>query len=420
MADINVSSAKKRKKKKKKNSSLKSIIILLLFSLALITMGYARYSNAIETSVVGENEIKNIVSAKGISVFSEELITSEKKGVSIINYSDGTRIVANTHAATIYTGDVDEGKSSQISELNEKINYLETSRKNLQEKEGEMEKNTHDALVAKMSDIAYYSEYGSLESLQRESSEILSIVAGSNTEDLTGQLEELIKKRDDLENSITGDKEEYIAKSAGTIYSAVDGYETTLTKDSLKDVTADSFKTIWNSKPVDYEKSGSHVYGRIINDFEANIIACLSTKDAEGLKEGTTYQISLSENSSSTIPATVQSISSEKRQTVVVFTVMKNAEDFLAERKFEFYITKSSYKGLSVPTEAVFDENGEKKVWVIKDGVVNKKTVEILGKGDGFTLVKEDNSNSGNLLLYDSVITSYNNISEGMIVTDYQ
>lgn len=419
MADINISSAKKRKRKKKKNSSVKSIVALLLFAVALITLGYARYSNSFETSVVGEGEIKDIVCAKGISVYEEELITSEKKGVPVINYSDGTRIVANTHVATIYTGDVDEGKSAQISELNEKINYLETSRKNLQEQEGEKEKNLNDALFAKMRNVAYYAHFGNLESIRRESNEMKSMISSSNNDDLAGQLEELTKKRDELENSITGDKEEYSAKAAGTVYSSCDGYETTITEASLKDLSVDSFKTLWNSKPVSYEKSGPYVYGRIINNFEAQIIACLSAKDAEGLKEGKEYPISLSENGSANVSATVESIISEKRQTIVVFNVMRNAEEFLPERKFEFYIVKSSHKGLSVPTEAIFDEGGEKKVWVIKDSVVNKKTVEILGKGDGFTLVKENNSDSGNLLLYDSVITSYNNISEGMIVTDY-
>ncbi len=418
MADINISSQKKRKKKKKKNSSFKSIFILLIFAVALITLGYARYSTSFDTSVVQEGEIQDVVLAKGISVFEEELITSEKKGVPIINYSDGTRIVANTHAATIYTGDVDEGKSSQISELNEKINYLETSRKNLQKQE-ESKNNINDALIAKMGDIAYYSHTGNLEGLQRENSEILSIVTTSNTEDLTGQLEELIQKRDELENSITGSKEEYVAKSAGMIYSSSDGYETTITTDSVKDITADSFKTLWNSKPVSYEKTSPYVYGRIINNFEAKIIASLSVKDAEGLKEGNSYRISLSENVANAIPATVNSIISDKNKIIVVFTIMKNVEDYLAERKFEFYIVKSSHKGLTVPTDSIFSENGENLVWVIKDGVVNKKKVEILGKGDGFTLVKEDNSNSNNLLLYDSIITSGKNISEGMIVSDY-
>lgn len=418
MADINISSQKKRKKKKKKNSSFKSIFILLIFAVALITLGYARYSTSFDTSVVQEGEIQDVVLAKGISVFEEELITSEKKGVPIINYSDGTRIVANTHAATIYTGDVDEGKSSQISELNEKINYLETSRKNLQKQE-ESKNNVNDALIAKMGDIAYYSHTGNLEGLQRENSEILSIVTTSNTEDLTGQLEELIQKRDELENSITGSKEEYVAKSAGVIYSSSDGYETTITTDSVKDITADSFKTLWNAKPVNYEKTSPYVYGRIINNFEAKIIASLSVKDAEGLKEGNSYRISLSENVANAIPATVNSIISDKNKIIVVFTIMKDVEDYLAERKFEFYIVKSSHKGLTVPTDSIFSENGENLVWVIKDGVVNKKKVEILGKGNGFTLVKEDNSNSNNLLLYDSIITSGKNISEGMIVSDY-
>ena len=415
MADINIS----KRKKKKKNSSLKIVVTLAIFVVALIIWGYARYAPSYVTKVIQQGEIKNIIHAKGISVFQEELLTSEKKGIPIINYSDGTRIVAHTHIATLYTSDVDEGKSAQISELNEKINYLETNRKNLQKKQ-ETEKNLNDALISKMSDIAYYSNEGNLESLQRENSEIMSIITTSNTEDLTGQLEELVQKRDEAERSITGDKSEYISKSAGVIYSFLDGYETTITKNTPKDVTSASFKALWNSKPVDYEKVEPYIYGRIINNFEAQIIAVVDSNDAEGLKEGSTYGISLSEKASHTIPATVETLKTDKKQTLIVFNIMRNVEDFLSERKFEFYIVKSGFKGLSVPTEAIFEENGENMVWVIKDSIIKKKKVDILGKGDGFTLVKENNSNENNLLLYDSVIVSSKNISEGMIVADYR
>ena len=73
---------------------------------------------------------EKVFSAKGIAFFEEELISSPKKGVAIINYADGSRVLAKTHVATVYSGDIEESKSNEIKQLNEKINYLETNLKN--------------------------------------------------------------------------------------------------------------------------------------------------------------------------------------------------------------------------------------------------------------------------------------------------
>ncbi len=405
---------------KRRNSTFGVLVAVVIFIAAICIWGYARFAPTATTQTILQGEVQDTINAKGIAVFKEELMTSSEKGISIINYPDGERVVAKTHIATLYTGNVDDGKSTQISELNERINYLETNMKNLQ-KEKNSKESLNENLINKMKQIAYYSVSGNFENIQRETAEIESIIATSSTSDLAAQLEELKKQRDDVERTIAGDKEEYISKEAGVVYSALDGYETTITPKTTESIDPSAFKTLWGSKPVDYSKNEeSYIYGKIVNNFEATILSLVDTKDIDGIKEGQTAYIQFTQRSSESIPAIVEKIHNTGSSTLITLTVTKQVEDFLAERKFEFKFVKTIHKGLKVPAEALENAGENNTVLVIKDSIVTRKKIEILAARDDYVIIKENNADKDSLLLYDLVITKSKNVSEGQIITDYK
>ncbi len=408
------------KRQKHHNSTTGVFVVVLIFIAAICIWGYARFAPTATTQTVLNGEVQETINAKGIAVFKEELLTSAEKGISIINYPDGERVVAKTHIATLYTGNVDDGKSTQISELNERINYLETNMRNIQ-KEKDSHESINQNLINKTKQLAYYSISGNFENMLRETEEIKSIVATSNTSDLATQLEELKKQRDDVERTIAGDKEEYISKEAGVVYSVLDGYETTITPQTTKNLDPSAFKNLWNGKPVDYSKNEENfIYGKIVNNFEVTIFSLVDTKDIDGIKEGQTAYIQFSKRNSEPIPAIVEKINNTGSNTLLTLSVTKQVEDFLAERKFEFKFVKKIHKGLKIPSDALKNAGGNNTVLVIKDSVVKRKKIEILASRDDYVIVKENNADDNSILLYDLVITKSKNVSEGQIITDYK
>ncbi len=406
--------------RKRHNSTMGVVVALLVFTLAICIWGYARFAPVATTQTVLHGEVQESVSAKGIAVFQEELMKSDKKGISIINYPDGERVVAKNHIATLYTGDVDDGKSSQISELNERINYLETNMRNIQ-KEKNSQQSMSENIINKTKQIAYYSIHGNFENILRETDEINSIIATSNTSDLASQLEELKKQRDSIERTIPGDKEEYFSKEAGVVYSALDGYETTITPKTAENLDANSFKNLWSGKPVDYLKDkDSFIYGKIVNNFEATVYCLLNTKDIDGITEGQTVYVEFSKRNSEPLPALVKKINNTGSNTVITLGITQQIEDFLAERKFEFKLIKTIKKGLKVPVSALENAGGNNTVLVIRDSVVTRKKIEISASRDDYVIVAENNADKDSLLLYDLVITKSKNVSEGQIITDYK
>lgn len=395
-------------------------LALIIFILAIFIWGYARYTPTATTQTVFQGETTETINAKGISVFEEELMTSDKKGIPVVNYPDGERIVAKTHVASLYSGDIDEGKSTQIGELNERINYLETNARNLQE-DKKTEKSLNETLINKMKQISYYSVMGNFENIQREDDEIKSIVATSNSGDITLQLEELKAQRADFESSISGQKEDYISKKAGTIYSTLDGYETTITPKTTSDTNPDTFLTLWNSKPVDYSTTdGAFVFGKIVNNFEVTVLSLVDSKDINGIEEGQTVYIRFKDRNSDSIPATVKKIANTGKTTLVTLNVTQNTEDFMAERKFEFQFIKKIHHGLKIPQSALKTAGENNTVLVIRDSIVCRKKIEIISRENDYVIVKENNADKDSVLLYDLVITSSKNLSEGQIITDYK
>ena len=93
-------------------------IILLMVIIAL----YIYYHPSYSTQVVYHGSEEEIISGKAILVLDEEILSSSSKGMAVMNYSDGTRVTARTHVATVYSGEIDEGKKQSIRSLSEKIN----------------------------------------------------------------------------------------------------------------------------------------------------------------------------------------------------------------------------------------------------------------------------------------------------------
>ena len=236
-----------RKKHKKKHKiptfyKVGLFAILIFFGVAM----YLYYHPTFSTQVVYHGTEEVVINAKGVLVWDEELLTSTEKGIAVMNYSDGTRVTARTHVATVYSGEIDEAKSNSIKSLSEKINSLETSIKNRNRDAATTESNSA-VLLKKMRKIAYHSQAGDFQSLLKETNEIEGMALGQGDTTPEKELEKLRNQRDDVERTITGHKDAFYSKTSGLIYSKVDGYETTINEETIQNPDAKLFHNLWNS-----------------------------------------------------------------------------------------------------------------------------------------------------------------------------
>ncbi len=412
----------RRMKKKRKNKIPPIYYVVGGIILLLVVVGlYIYYHPSYSTQVVYHGSEEEVISGKAIFVWDEELLSSTSKGMAVMNYSDGTRVTARTHVATVYSGDIDEGKKQSIKTLSEKINSLEISIKN-QNRDGRGDGNTASLLLNKMKDVAYYSHLGEFEPLYQETREIENIAMGVSGNDPKEELERLKRQRDDLERSITGTKDAFYSVSSGLITSKVDGYETVINKQTVENADCQLFSNLWNSSSVDYANTaGNYAFGKIVNNYEVTMLVYLSNAAAEGIttdpvkEPGKTNILYLktSRVPEGKIACTVKDISSNGTDTVLTLSLSQHLDTLMNERKLEVELVKKTHSGLRIPKEAIQGEGDDQFVFIVKESIVRKRPVKILFEKNEYVIIEENNNNPSNVLLYDLVITEYKNLAEG-------
>ena len=406
-------------KKELKNNNMKPIYKygLIILAIFICLWLYISFAQAYTTQVVFSGKEELILPLKGIVSIDEELLTTDKKSFCVMNYSDGTKVLAKVHVASLYADNVDDAKTKSIKELNERINNLDISIKNMSGEIGNADSNKA-ILLSKMKKVSYHAEKGNFDSILKESGDIEGFIFGSSDMSPENQLAALVQKRDALEETIKGQKTPYYSKSSGVLYSHTDGFETIHSKNILQSVTPNSFENLWNAKPVDYNKAnGEYVFGKIVNNFEVVIYAPVNKVDVSDIELNQYLSIKAADAGSGNITCQVVYMSEESGGKVVIgLKVTRNIDKFIKDRKIHFSLIKNNYKGLRLEKSAIMRDAEGTFVYVVNDGMVRRKSVEIEFEKNDFVIVKEDNTNPKNILLYDTVITKARNIKEGDIV----
>ncbi len=412
----------RRMKKKRKNKIPPIYYVVGGIILLLVIVGlYIYYHPSYSTQVVYHSKEDEVIKGKAILVWDEELLSSTSKGMAVMNYSDGTRVTARTHVATVYSGDIDEGKKQSIRSLSEKINSLEISIKN-QNRDGRGDANTASLLSDKMQDVAYYTHLGEFESLYQEAEEIENIAMGISGDNPKDELERLKRQRDDLERSITGSKDAFYSVTSGLISSKVDGYETVINQETSKNADCQLFSNLWNSGAVDYSgTTGNYVFGKIVNNYEATMLVYISNADAEGITTNPAKEpektnllyLKTSRAPEGKIACTVKDMTTNGTDTVLTLSLSQHLDTLMNERKMEVELVKKTHSGLRIPKEAIQGEGDDQFVFIVKESIVRKRPIKVLFEKNEYVIIEENNNNSSNVLLYDLVITEYKNLAEG-------
>ena len=136
------------------------------------------------------------------------------------------------------------------------------------------------------------------------------------------------------------------------------------------------------------------------------------------LKVGDSVKLRFPGVSDSTVSALVSYISPPENNSVaIVISCGEFVDNIFSVRKTDAEIIKASYSGFKISKEAVrVLKDGTNGVYVLNDRTAKFKTVDILYNGDNYIIARENNSQSGNVLLYDEVILNSARLHDGMVV----
>lgn len=237
-------------------------------------------------------------------------------------------------------------------------------------------------------------------------------------------LEQLRTEKQQYESMLSATRQPLYAPKPGLYSTAVDGFEEALTPAAIGAMTVTEFKTLQKTQVPAPE--GSSAACKVMSNVEWSVAMLVDADEAGALQERMnraaqneqplTVYLRL-EGQTTDSAATVAYISpSEGNQCVVIATATDYNELALTHRKCSVTLVRAKYEGLKVPIEAIRVKDGAQGVYAVTDGLMKFKKADILFSDAHYAVLRENNTDSGSLLLYDEVVLSAKSINEGAMV----
>ena len=399
-----------------KRLALVSVVLLIVLSFCIYNI-IMLIVNPTDTFMVEEGSITEEEDTIGYIIRSEQVVTGKnyKNGMEQIK-SEGEKVAKNEPIFRYYSNGEDE-LEKKISELDKKIDEA-------MQKEEENPSDDISALEAQISEkLDQLQGETDLTKIREYKKDIDSYIDRKSR--IVGErspacsyLKKLIDERSSYENELNEGIEYVNAPVSGTISYKIDGYEEILTPEKFDTINKDLLESI-EIKTGQIIATNSES-GKIIDEFNFYIACILSSEISQEAEVGDDVTIRLS--SGKEVPATIEYISKEDNDRIIIFEVNQNIQDLISYRKISLDIVWWSSSGKKIPNESIAKEQkGENEIsYVIRkrDNYEDKIYVKILRGNDKYSVVTnysrdelkelgfttEEIRNVNNITIYDEIL----------------
>lgn len=214
-----------------------------------------------------------------------------------------------------------------------------------------------------------------------------------------------------------------LTKKSGYFFdrSEIDGYEKAFSTDLLGSINADTLRAMMKSDPSEISEDA---VGKMTYSYDWHIAAVADDDLCRRLEVGLQYSITF-EDSGEELVFTLERIASViNGEGVLIFKCSTMPQGFDYSRISTVMLETGEIEGLSVPSSAVYDENGIKCIYTLKRGKLIKKKAEILYENNGMCIIAEgvsdgDDADDGGLpypTFNDVIIISGNDLYDGKVL----
>ena len=392
------------------------IYILVALMVGVWTVRYFT-GDKIKTQTVYNAEYEYKISASGVVVRDESVISAGVSGEYEPSVTEGTRVISGQRVGVIYTDGIDSNIKQQLSVVNSKISSLEN-------RSGESsDAQSPEAIVKQTAgELAYMSREGKVGDSDVLISELVSAVAYRSDKSKSPKeaaLSELYAQKANLESAITSKNNAVYSNMAGLYFDEFDGFEQVLTKENVGAMSVSEFSSLnlKNSmQSCENAQSGAPVC-RICYNGRWYFACVTSTDKLANIKNGSKVKIRIADKSSEEYDAEVYSISADEGGKCVLMVCCRDTvDDIFTQRLIDAEIVLESYKGFKIPSSSIrVNEDGEPVVYIDSSGIVRERKVDIIYKGDNFVIV-DSSEQQGYLKLYDTLIVNGNDLQIGQLL----
>lgn len=395
------------------------VLVLFLIIFASIIYNLKNRESPTESALMAEASAS--VEFRGVFIREEQPVNFS--GIGALSYSvpDGGKLGSGSVIAQVYENDSQIIVNREIEQLENQLAIL-----NKIQNPGTLE-SAQPASLSKNIESAYRNliyicdtkDYSDVNSEAEELLVLLSTyqmvtdeITDFNTEinDINNRLAELKASKAAPVVTITSERPAYFV-------SYCDGYENTLTEESLSSLTVEQLKGITDSKQND-----PTVVGKLIDGYQWYLAGIIDNSN-KLYQIGENVQLRF-ESASETFDAEIIDIRDEgdPAESIIIASCNQFNYDLVQHRCKQVELIKGDYSGLKVPREAIrfkpFEQTeidtelgmettvtkNYKGVYILKGEQVEFKKIDVIYEGSDYVLSAVRNDDSSYLALYDDIM----------------
>lgn len=400
---------------------LKTILPVIVIVVCLSAMwgAYREFDIKSRTYTVTHVSIEDSISGECLTIKNERPVQNSEAGFFQNTVANGSRVYKGQTVGSLYLGDFDVQLVNSLNLVNENLRQAQLSRNSKETliNDTTTVDNTIFSYTSTISELANDRNQQEINKLRREIDSLLerkkSIAEGASGKAVS-DVNDLEAQKKSLESQLGNTKRNIISASSGLFIMGCDGFETQLSMDNIKNLSAESIKnTISEAKNKSNGKDGEtaenepiYAPAKIADNNKWIIAAVCDSEKAQLIHKGNAINVRLKTEGEQTIGCTVEYISPEENGECAIFVSgTKEIENIYNSRIVDAEILIKDYEGLKVPKKALMSDDKGKFVNALVNGIIEQKYIEIIYEDEDFVVAKEDTPGENSLRLYDEVVS---------------
>ncbi len=416
---------------------LKQVLLgFLSVLLVLAILGYVVYhitngfSSEIETTPALAADYYEYDTSVGYIFRYEKETPSRYHGTANYNVANGEKVQKNSLVATVYENESDEVLTAEMISIDKKIELL--SRSNISDNLSVSDTYSTDEEISQyLLDIIAAKREGKYPLASNSAEKLLvalnrrELIVSTRTS-FDSEIALLRARRAELASRLGGESEGVFVDESGYFYYECDGYENIFLPQLLEDMTVSEFNEL-----VSTPASDTRAVGKNVTSQNWSLALKLDSTLVAKYRIGEKYVVSFEDYNDLDIEMKLKSVSTEGRESLLVFECGNMPAGFSFERTQSVSVITGVRRGLRIPASAVRIHDGVNGVFVLYGNTVFFRVVEVFGNENGYayvsaetaecTVVDTDSAEQSSttyygLSLYDEVIISGVGFYHTMIV----
>lgn len=413
---------------KKQSVRIGTLIVGVFLLLYLPALLFIIYGNGVETDILKIGKIEETQNIDGVFIRNEELILSPETGNCVMDAVDGEKVPAFFRIASVV-------KNVPVSTYEElKTKELEITRaQNAQKENVNMFssdiKKLDSEIIEEVKNLAQQSIRGSLVESYNSLSSIDRIVYRKS--DIFGDssksaayINKLKSEKAAIQSKLNNNIKEIRTKSSGLISYAIDGYETVLTPEVIRNITPKELEKITTKETnrdfnvIDATKGNP--IAKLVKDLDSHMVTAIDEKYCKALQLDKNVTLRINDTGLNIEAKIVYSSDIIDGKRIIAFKFDTGLNETVGLRRVNADIILSSYTGLKVPYSSLQNIDTKNKtamITLVKGHTAAIKKVRIVGMNESAVIIDNlEGEKTNTIALYNTYILNPKNIQEGQTV----